>query len=190
MIYYIKCQLSSHIIPNKFLVRLFISYHLHIYRLVSVIHSINAAFGVSQKFVPHRVPYDVLDHQVPIVKFAQPTTGTDYQCISDIAFNIPKKSASTIAADRIYRITACACFSNSRPTGVIISRSNDPSTYTNSGQLVAKEERSADSTEGSLTKSVIWFNGSEVNDQNLYVWVKYNSSAQNRIYAVLEYLQN
>ena len=73
---------------------------------------------------------------------------------------------------------------------MIISRSNDASNYTNSGQLLAKEERSADSTEGSLTKSVVWFNASEVNDQNLYVWVKYNSSAQNRIYAVLEYLQN
>ena len=40
------------------MVRFFVSYCLHIYRLVSVIHRINAAFGVSQKFVPYRYdPY-------------------------------------------------------------------------------------------------------------------------------------
>lgn len=44
-------------LQNLNLVRLFISYHLHIYRLVSVAHRINAAFGVSQKFVPYRKGY-------------------------------------------------------------------------------------------------------------------------------------
>ena len=40
--------------------RLFVSYYLHKCRLVSVIHRINAAFGVSSKFVPYRPPYDDL----------------------------------------------------------------------------------------------------------------------------------
>lgn len=44
-------------IQNKFLVRFFISYHLHKYRLVSAAHRINAAFGVSKAFVPYRMPY-------------------------------------------------------------------------------------------------------------------------------------
>lgn len=40
------------------MVRLFVSYYLHTYRLVSVIHRINAAFGVSTAFQPYRPPYD------------------------------------------------------------------------------------------------------------------------------------
>ena len=44
------------------MVRLFVSYCLHIYRLVSVAHRINAAFGVSNKFVPYRPNYDLVSY--------------------------------------------------------------------------------------------------------------------------------
>ena len=39
----------------------------HIYRLVSVIHRINAAFGVSSKFVPYRPNYDLVGNTVNYV---------------------------------------------------------------------------------------------------------------------------
>ena len=90
-------------IPNKFLVRFFVSYCLHNCRLVSVIHSINAAFGVSKAFVPYRPSWDLVQ-----------------SAITPSTFTITPETGVTIAAATTWKCNGLAFFalSFSRATAI------------------------------------------------------------------------
>jgi hypothetical protein len=87
---------------------LFISYHLHIYRLVSVVHRINAAFGVSKTFQPYRCFLPTI-YKYAKDNITAATTLTD----SGVSYTIP--------SGKFVRITATARFISANPEELVIT---------------------------------------------------------------------
>jgi hypothetical protein len=143
------------------LVRLLVSYHLHIYRLVSVVHRINAAFGVSNKFVPYRPPYDTVIDAVNHYKSDTTTTiGTDWT-LTSIVLNAP--------TDAIVSLTACATWGAKAPRGIRVTRSNTSAT----DNIIINTETDTDKAVITASGIVTKLNG----NNTYYVWAKAKETA-------------
>ena len=128
------------------------------------LHRINAAFGVSNKFVPYRPNYDLVCNTLASATKITQTVNATYTLISNLTY--------TSTPNTIARVTAIAMNSGKVPTGIMISRSNQASMFDNASNLIAKSEASYDCrqlqtdaivTDGSATTYYIWAKVSEAN---------------------------
>ena len=112
------------------MVRFFVSYHLHKYRLVSVIHRIKAAFGVSQKYVPYK-------YQSPTSIALQ--TETFNVVAANTYYKIFEQFVGGDSVNRLYKISAAAMYAGSRPAAlkVTIQSQTAGSTETTVSEITA-----------------------------------------------------
>ena len=116
-----------------------------------------------------------ISYFAPVIKTKYMTIETDYTLISDCTMTIPAKT--------IARVSATLAYNSSDPTGILITTSsNNP---TSAGSIIAK----AESEGGQLGLSVSGVKPNyNATNMHIYVWAKSKSSAQNRVYSVLEKL--
>lgn len=96
------------------------------------------------------------------------SAGTDYTLISGL-------SVSATSND-IITLTAAIDASNRTPQGIIISTSNNPSSFDDSAHLVVKQERVGSERMLSCTATEIPYNST-----TYYVWAKLLSAGSNKV---------
>ena len=133
--------------------------------MVSVIHRINAAFGVSKAFVPYRPNYDLVCDNLTRYKWDQDTTiGTDWT-LTGIVLEAP--------VNAFVKLDAAHFWAASAPRGLRITRSNTSA----STDVVASVENETDQSQ--LTTSAFGIKNYGVN--TYYVWAKAKVAGKNYI---------
>lgn len=137
--------------------------------MVSVIHRINAAFGVSQKFVPYKGNFIA----VPVSKNIRYTcTSTDYERVTALDFVVPSNT--------YVKVTASLKFSNGAPRGIKII---DTAISNPTNAIVAISETSENY--GGITTSCLLFNAGTV--KTYAVYTKSASVSGNDVIITVEY---
>lgn len=130
------------------------------------LHRINAAFGVSNKFVPYRPNLEALSAQVeyltPSLKGKRYVCSTtDYEQCADVAITVP--------ANKTIQFTANLKFNNSPPRGIQVRTGTDLS---NLNQVVGIQETTQNYANLSVTGL---YTNTSSSPSTLYIYVKSNS---------------
>lgn len=133
--------------------------------MVSVVHRINAAFGVSNKFVPYRPNYDLVAENMSNILWDSSTTiGTDWT-LTKIVLNAPLEA--------VVKLEAVLFWQNSSVRGIRITRSNNSA----DSDIVTSNETETDlaqiRTEG--------FGIKNYGVNTYYVWAKSKVSGKNYV---------
>lgn len=104
----------------------------------------------------------------------------DYSCIAALTQTIPTAS--------IARISATINKGNTSVRGIILSLTDDISTFNNGDNLLAKDEQSV-SDKRILTVDAMYYNGSSSNTIPVYIWVKGEGTGAVMGYSSLEKLK-
>ena len=144
--------------------------------MVSVVHRINAAFGVSNKFIPYRPNYDLVCKSVGTL-IDVPYTSQAADTYEATSISIP------LNTNKMYEVLANVAFNNSEPYGIIIAKSGTVSTQNtdvlaeNSYQYTGGNGRAATRTVSLLCRPQT--------ANTLYIWVKYKEANKQNYVTVL-----
>lgn len=111
---------------------------------------------------------------------------SDYSCISELTQNIPFSEGENPAP--IARISAMIAGGTIGIRGIILSLSNDSTTYDNNSNLLARTEQQS-AIQAALSVSTLFFNANDNTNVPIYVWLKGSGSGNVRAYSTLEYLR-
>lgn len=137
--------------------------------MVSVIHRINAAFGVSNKFVPYRGDYTPTAFVKK--KLYTVSAANTYETIADLSTVLP--------AGKICKITATAYYTDSAPTGVVLYYGN---TITGNKTL---DKREVSETISAITVSAV-INSSVLSNNPINLAVRYKATGNNSVWMCVE----
>jgi hypothetical protein len=118
----------------------------------------------------------------PSLKRATAFNGTTtYSMVSDCTIEIPPGDEATV-----YRISAMLGQGSAGIRGIILSKTNDSSTFDTDENVLCKAEQ-ATGLRNTLSCSDIWFNAGD-NPRYVYCWVKLAVSGTGRVYTISERL--
>ena len=114
----------------------------------------------------------------PLIMHREVATTTTETMYSDFSVTVPPRSA--------VRITAYLNWSDTVPRSITISRSTDPSTYTDPNQVVARTELPAEGNYLFVQTSAIYV--TENSSITLSIWARSKASGNNNLTVITEFL--